>query len=359
MKGFNRSKTSYDLLVVDGQHITHSSASASDLRTRAGKPTGGTVGCLRRVGEMVQRFKPKYCVVLFDKGKKAERSRLMKGLYKKDSETDPVKLEIKKKFKEELNEQVAVLMEAFPKLNVYAVGLTGMEADDGAAILPYVFEGRSMVASADKDWLQIVGENVDYYNYLNDTVVTLDTWDEYIPFIEKDERVRVAHEEWLLYRAIVGDPSDKVPGLNGLGKIAVAPMVSGCTDIHQLIDKMSEELDVSVQDAWNSANDLKLKKGSEEWVNAVTEHLVKQNKKSKKLAKVATGVDDVEKYIKVMDLRSAPNDSVMVESCCKQFSKCVPNRDIEVFKDICEEHEIYSIVKQVNVFAAKFASLKR
>lgn len=353
MKGFKSSKKVYELLLVDGQHIAYSSACASDLRTRSGKPTGAIVGCLRRVADMVQRFKPKHCVVLFDKGKNAERVALMQGQYKKSTETDPIKIELSKKFKEELREQVSVLEQALPCLNVYSLGLNDMEADDGAAILSQSSSGHVMVTSADKDWLQLVDDNVDYYNYSSELLVTKDTWDESIPLIEKDERIEVAHSDWLLYRAIVGDTSDKIPGVPGMGKITVGPLVNGFSDIHKLMQSMAAEINVDL--AKYASHPIKTQKEKE----AVMEEMAEDNKKAKKLAKLFAYREDVKKYIKVMDLRTLYKNERLSESCSVQLARCQPIKDLDLFKELCQENEIYSILKQVNVFSAKFMSLRK
>jgi len=310
------------LLIVDGSHLSYRAYSTQELQTKSGEGTGAIYGTLRSLADVIGKFKPDRCIVLYDRGRNKKRHKLLES-YKKETETDPILLEQKKAKKQEFYRQVNVILDILPNLNIYAVALTDMEADDGAAIAASSLKDV-ILFSGDKDWIQLINDGVSLYNSgdkYRSLLLTPETWDKYVALAEGEDIV-VAKESWKLYRALCGDTSDKIPGISGIGPKTACKMVAGCTTIEELITKLELE-------------------------------------GHKKTAKIKESVKDLETFHQVMDLSLSAKDPEMVASFVNQVSQVKPCWNIELFREKCAELEFKSIAETVFVFGNKFRSLRK
>ena len=306
------------LLIIDGSHLGFRCFSTTELTTSSGLGVGAVFGSVKSIANMVSKFKAKYCAVLYDRGRNKKRMSLMSS-YKEKKETDPVKLEQKRKDKERFHDQVAILLDLLPSLGIYAVGTPDMEADDAAAILADLYSGNSVLSSGDKDWLQLVNERVRLYNPSRDYTVTHENRPEYVKLVEKKDSIVVADESWSLYRALVGDSSDGIKGLPGAGPVAACKYVQGCVTLEDLLEKYKDD--------------------------------------KKIMDKLNPHIEDIKIYLKVMDLANSANDVDFVQSFNQQLTNATPKKDLELFIDKCKEYEFKSIYSSSYVFLNKFRSL--
>jgi len=310
------------MLVVDGSHLTYRHHSTTTLTTKDGISTGAVIGTLKSLANMVQTFKPKYCVVLYDKGRNKLRRELMGDRYKKKKkEEDPVVREQKEKDKQEYYKQVDILLDMLPSLGMYALGLRDQEADDGAAILADIHDDEVILASGDKDWLQLVNEKVSLYNPSKNKLVGVKDWHEYTEETEKGKlKVPVEPESWKLYRGLVGDSSDKIPGLPRCGPVAASEWVQGCSTYQEMLKKYAD---------------------NEKIYKKLVEHR-----------------EDVEIYIRVMDLTESARNPDLVKTVIKEIGKVNPIVDTELFVEKCRDLEFKTIYTAAHVFVNKFRTLR-
>lgn len=116
--------------------------------------------------------------------------------------------------REQLAEQVknvsASLKMILSAMGIYSVFPYTSEGDDIINYLIKKLEGENIIFSADKDFYQCINENTSVYNFhpKNSFMVTTSNWDEH---------VEVSPENFVKYKAIMGDSSDNISGIYGYG----------------------------------------------------------------------------------------------------------------------------------------------
>ena len=76
---------------------------------------------------------------------------------------------------------------------------------------------KFIIISTDKDFYQLVQEDVKIYNPTKKFLVTLDTFTEKINKTHKTTFKKITPEEYIIFRYLVGDSSDNIPGIYGIG----------------------------------------------------------------------------------------------------------------------------------------------
>jgi len=109
-------------------------------------------------------------------------------------------------------DQIVRIIQYLKTLPVKTVSLPGVEADDIIAYLsstlPTKPEDRVFIVSSDKDYLQLVTEQVIVYRPVEKEYYTTDT---------VKEKFNVPPHNFLLYKLLMGDNSDGITGIKGLG----------------------------------------------------------------------------------------------------------------------------------------------
>jgi 5'-3' exonuclease len=109
-------------------------------------------------------------------------------------------------------DQIVRIIQYLKTLPVKTVSLPRVEADDIIAYLSSTLltkpEDRAFIVSSDKDYLQLVSEQVIVYRPIEKEYYTTDT---------VKEKFNVTPHNFLLYKLLMGDSSDGVTGIKGLG----------------------------------------------------------------------------------------------------------------------------------------------
>ena len=113
-------------------------------------------------------------------------------------------------------DQITRLIQYLKCLPVKVVSINKVEADD---IIAYMskdmakrFNTKSYIVSSDRDFLQLVDDNVTVYRPIEREFYSPDT---------VQEKFGIVPENFIHYKVLLGDASDKVPGVKGLGKKGV------------------------------------------------------------------------------------------------------------------------------------------
>jgi DNA polymerase-1 len=164
-------------------------------------------GVLKSIKLYLERFpETTKCLVCFDGGKAEWRKELYPEYKANRSYGDDP--EEKAKF-DGLFAQLNELNEMLPKINVRSIKLGGHEADDLIYAFCELTQENVMIVSSDKDMLQLINERVSVYTPYKDRVIGIsDFYDE----------TGVTMEAYLGYRALVGDKSDNIIGVHGIGE---------------------------------------------------------------------------------------------------------------------------------------------
>lgn len=190
-----------EIILVDGNSYIHRAFHAiRDLRSSKGQPTNAIFGFLRMLDKVLTEKKPRYGAVIFDTGKPTFR-------HEKFPEYKIKRL----KMPEDLVSQLPYIRKIVQAKGIPIFEMDGYEADDLiAAICDWVRNQnfRVTIISSDKDLMQLV----------SDDVVMWDTMKDHI-FDEKNvrEKYSVGPDKLKDLFAIMGDSSDNVPGVPGVG----------------------------------------------------------------------------------------------------------------------------------------------
>lgn len=212
--------------IVDGNYLLHRVMKIPNVRvlaTKDGKPTGGTFGVLKSLRATLFKFSEiRSMVVVFDGGHSPRRKKIHPG-YKvrssSDEELDPDGLSYKDKFVLQLRQLQFILT----RLGVKVVTLPGKEGDDVVGLLSKTIKDNlRIVISDDKDMFQLVTDGVHLWRPLAEERVTLSNF---------EETAGCKYEHWFLKKSILGDTSDKIPGVKTVGEKTVDKLLLTCPNI--------------------------------------------------------------------------------------------------------------------------------
>jgi len=199
------------VLIIDGTNQFIRNYAAIPTTTRSGSPNGGVFGFLRTLGYLLHSCKPNKVIIVWDGAGGSQKRRSIISEYKRGRK--PIKLnrlfelnldEIERNKKE----QRVRLAEYLKDLPVTQVTIDNIEADDVIGYLVHYFENEEkVIISNDKDFLQLLGEKTLIYKPGKRVFFTIkDLLEEY----------EIYPCNFALTRAIVGDPSDNLKGVNGI-----------------------------------------------------------------------------------------------------------------------------------------------
>ncbi len=207
------------LVVIDGANTVYRAFFAiPNLRAPDGFPTNALHGFENMLGKVIREQSPDFIVVAFDPRGGSFRNELYPE-YKAGRDAQP----------EDLSAQLPVLRELIEAHGIRLIEVEGFEADDVVATL---------VAEAPDDVeVSIVSTDKDLMQLVSDRVALLDTMkDRRIGPAEVEERFGVTPDKLLDVRALVGDSSDNIPGVKGIGEKGAAKLIGEWGSLEALLE---------------------------------------------------------------------------------------------------------------------------
>lgn len=201
------------LLLVDGHSMAFRAfyALPPSFTTPAGEPIQAVYGFLGMLFTVLEQYRPRLLGFTFDQGRPF-RHQLFEG-YKAGREDIP----------EDIGRQVELLRELLAAMKAFQVGGAPFEADDYIASLTRqaVAEGLEvLVLSGDRDLFQLVDERVRVI-YPTKGVKDAAVYDAGMV----QERFGVPPRQLTDWKALVGDSSDNIPGVKGIGEKGAAALL--------------------------------------------------------------------------------------------------------------------------------------
>ncbi len=196
------------ILLIDGNSILNRAFyGLPDLTNSEGKHTGAVYGFLNILFRILEEEKPDYLTVAFDLHAPTFRHKLYDA-YKGTRKGMP----------EELREQVPLMKEMLAAMGVKIVTMEGFEADDLLGTLARRSEAAGMevtILSGDRDLLQLATEKVMIR--LPKTSGGRTTIEDYHAQ-QVLEKYQVTPVQIIELKALMGDSSDNIPGIPGVGE---------------------------------------------------------------------------------------------------------------------------------------------
>ncbi len=193
------------------------------LTNAAGVPTNATLGFTTMVQKTLRETKPDYLVVVWDAPGKKRRQQIYPE-YKATRDVTP----------DDLKAQFANIRRIVEAYRFASLEYEGEEADDVIATLVRAATEKGLdveIVSTDKDLMQLV----------SDRVVVIDTMrDRRFGPREVEARFGVPPEAVLDLRSLVGDSSDNIPGVKGIGEKGAAKLINEFGSLDLLIERLEE-----------------------------------------------------------------------------------------------------------------------
>lgn len=212
------------ICLIDGSgYIFRAFYALPTMTSPSGIPVNAVYGFTNMFLKLTQRLQCDYCLVLFDAKRQNYRNEIFAD-YKGTRKETP----------EELIPQFAIIREALDALNIPYLDMEGYEADD--LIATYVEEGLRKnydvtVISADKDLMQLIKPNVDFYDPMKDKFFTPE---------DVKEKFGVYPDRVIDVQALAGDSIDNIPGVPGIGLKTAAELINQFGSLEEVLNRAGE-----------------------------------------------------------------------------------------------------------------------
>ncbi|MCK4762580.1 MAG: DNA polymerase I [Candidatus Aminicenantes bacterium] len=223
------------ILLVDGMYLAFSSFYAhGNMRTLKGEPTGSLYGFITRVENLIKTLQPGIVAAAFDTREKTFRHHMFPE-YKAKREKPP----------EDLIKQLPYIKEYLDIRGIQSIETPGFEADDIIAAIAKDYGSRGhkvVIFSADKDLFQLVNDRVSIYHPRQKAVLDSSGIEEHFG---------VSPGRIVDYLSLVGDSSDNIPGVPGIGDKTAKKLLAkygGVDEMLAQLDKMEEKFKNKIND---------------------------------------------------------------------------------------------------------------
>lgn len=217
------------IVLVDGNNLLFRSYYATAytgniMRNKEGFPTNGVYGFVNMINKIISDEKPEYMMVAFDIGKTFRHEKYER--YKDGRRETP----------DDLKVQFPVAKKILTAMGIKYLECAGYEADDIIGTISMWCEKdpeyEALIVSSDKDLLQLISD---------ETVVKLLKTKDYIWMDKKTFNDTYGFDpiHMIDLKALMGDSSDNIPGVKGIGEKGAIKLVSE----YKTIDNIYENID--------------------------------------------------------------------------------------------------------------------
>jgi DNA polymerase-1 len=212
------------LLLIDGSgFIFRAYHALPPLTNPKGVPVGAVVGFMNMLIKLMENKNPTYAAVIFDAARLTFRNRLYPE-YKAHRPPAP----------DDLIPQFSLVRDATRALNLPSIEMNDYEADD--IIATYARQAREQgievtIVSSDKDLMQLIGGGVQMFDAMKNKAI-----DDAQVF----EKFGVQPDKVLEVLSLIGDSSDNIPGVAGIGPKTAAELIGQYGDLENLLAHASE-----------------------------------------------------------------------------------------------------------------------
>ncbi len=221
------------LFLLDGMALAYRAYYAfiqRPLTNSKGENTGAVYGFVTFLNRILSQEYPDHIAVVFDTAKPTFRHKAY-----------PEYKATRQKMPEDLSPQIGILKDVVRAYNIPSIELDGYEADDIMGTLARRAEKENVLTflvTADKDFMQLVTDKVKIYKPGKQG-----TDAEIISFKEVKDKFGVSPDKVIDVLGLIGDTSDNVPGVPGVGEKTAIPLIQrygSIEDVYKNIDKIPQ-----------------------------------------------------------------------------------------------------------------------
>ena len=215
MKNIDSKKT---VFIIDGSSFLYRAYYALSQMTDArGLPVQAVYGFCRMIKKLIDDFNPGYLVIAWDSKGKTERHDVFPD-YKATRQAPP----------SDLFDQKELIIKAADLMGIKQISRSGIEADDLMYSMAKELSEQSynvMLVSSDKDLAQMVDDKIFMYDSFKKVVLDRAALEEKYGF---------AIERLPFYFSLLGDASDNIPGVRGIGKKGATELAQEFSSLDQV-----------------------------------------------------------------------------------------------------------------------------
>ena len=260
------------ILFIDGLNLFFRNFAVMNMVNPDGIHIGGLGGFFRSLGAMIRQIDPTQVYVVFDGAGSANNRKNINPLYKPGRDLQRITnwdaFDDKQDEDDSKVDQMIRVIQYLKTLPVKTVSIDKVEADDIISYLSKVVikdpKDKAFIVSSDKDFIQLVSDNVIVYRPMEKEYYTEQT------VIDK---YKMSPKNFLLHKTLLGDNSDKIKGVKGLGE----------KGIYKKFPELMER-DMDLQDIFNICE------------SKFKDHVV--------YARVLQNMDEIENNYKIMNLEN-------------------------------------------------------
>ena len=219
------------LLIIDGHNLLFQMffGMPSRIIGAKGQAIQGVIGFVGALNRLADMYRPSHLIVMFD----GETSNPRKAILEDYKANRPDWSEVDDD--ENPFTQLPMIFEALDYMGIKYSETTACETDDviAAYALKYGGEAELIISSFDSDYFQLINENVSVVRYRGQCTVLCD--EDYIM-----AKYGIPAEKYLEYKCLVGDTSDNIKGVKGVGPKTAAKLLTAFDSIEGLMQHLDE-----------------------------------------------------------------------------------------------------------------------
>ena len=218
------------LFLIDGYAILYRSHFAfirNPLMTSYGLHTSALFGFSNQLINLIKNERPDYIAAVFDTSQKTFRH-----------EKFPEYKATREKMPEELREQLPYLWDILNAMQITTLSKVGFEADDIIGTLAKWGSEHDLdvyIVSGDKDFMQLINDHTFMYNSIGRNLET--------QIIDRDgviEKWGVPPDKIIDLMGLMGDSSDNIPGVAGVGKVSAKKLILEYDSLEASLDNANK-----------------------------------------------------------------------------------------------------------------------
>ncbi|AKZ65713.1 DNA polymerase I [Candidatus Palibaumannia cicadellinicola] len=220
-----------NLLLIDGSFYLYRAYHAfPQLTNKYGEPTGAIYGMINMLNKLLLQYHTNKIAVIFDDQSLTFRHKLYKD-YKKNRTIMPHNLYC----------QINPLYEIIKAMGLPILMVQGVESDDviGTLAKEAAYSGSNvLISTGDKDMAQLVSNQINLINTISNTILGPK---------EVKHKFGVPPELIIDYLALMGDKSDNIPGVPGIGKKTAKVLINKLGGINILFNNLNQIINLSLR----------------------------------------------------------------------------------------------------------------
>lgn len=220
----------YEKLIIDGNNLLYRAFfSKKKPKIVRGLDVGPIYRALHMLKNLVDYYLPKEIYFTWDKRLNPNVSNFRKELYPEYKAN-----RVESEDREKIHNYCEILIQICDSLGIKTILPYDLEADD---VINYLisnikYDEKCLIVSSDRDLLQLVNDNIHQLLPLKNIIVNSSNFEEYAGCQLKD---------FLLYKAIMGDTSDNIAGLNKFGIVRARTLAEKINEDISVYDELTTE----------------------------------------------------------------------------------------------------------------------